>query len=62
MLVAIYFILVTIYFILLAIYLCYWLYILLCICSEPPLVENIIRVSVQCFADSCESIDSMLAG
>jgi DNA-binding MarR family transcriptional regulator len=28
---------------------------------RTPLVENDIRVSVQCFADSNESIDSMLA-
>ena len=34
----------------------------LCICSEPPLVENDIRVSVQRFADSRECIYSMLAG
>ena len=32
------------------------------ICSEPPLVENDIRVSVQRFADSRECIYSMLAG
>ena len=29
---------------------------------RTPLVENDIRVSVQRFTDSCESIDSMLAG
>ena len=29
---------------------------------RTPLVENDIRISVQRFADSCESIDSMLAG
>ena len=29
---------------------------------RTPLVENDIRVSVQCFTDSRESIDSMLAG
>ena len=34
----------------------------ICICSEPPLVENDIRVSVQRFADSRECIYSMLAG
>ena len=28
---------------------------------RPPLAENDIWVSVQCFADSSESIDSMLA-
>ena len=32
------------------------------ICSEPSLVENDIRGSVQCFADSCESIYPMLTG
>ena len=29
---------------------------------RTPLVENDIRGSVQCFADSCESIYSMLTG
>ena len=38
------------------------LIVIICICSEPPLVENDIRVSVQRFADSRECIYSMLAG